>query len=80
MEMGVSQSIFNQKNTTGSTGIGYLSTTTWAIFWNNFQISLDVETIFTLLGFQVSSLVFLSISPATTGYISVTNTWLNNTP
>ena len=53
MEIGVSQSIFTQKNTSGSTGPGYSSTTTWDILGNHFQIFLDVETIFTLLGFQV---------------------------
>ena len=38
---------------TGSTGPGYLSTTIWYIVWSNFQIFLDVETIFNLFGFQV---------------------------
>ena len=32
------------------------------------------------LGFRFSSFIFLSIFPATTGYISVTNTWVKNTP
>ena len=53
MEIGVSQSIVTQKNMTGSTGPGYLSTTMWCIVWSNFQIFLDVETIFNLFGFQV---------------------------
>ena len=53
MEIGVSQSISTHKNNTVSTGPGYSSTRTWDIFLNHFQIFLDVETIFTLLGFQV---------------------------
>ena len=52
MEIGVSQSIFTQKNTTVSMGPGYLSITTWDIFWNSYQIFIDVKTIFTLLWFQ----------------------------
>ena len=75
MDIGVSQSTFTQKNTTGSTGPGHSSTKTWDIFRDNFQIFLDVETIDTLLGFQVILFCFyLFIFPANTGYISVTNT------
>ena len=63
MEIGVSQSIITQKNTTGSTIPGYSSTKTWDIFWNNFQIFLDVETSFTLLGFQVVLFLYFSHFP-----------------
>ena len=70
MEIGVSQPTFTQKNTTSSTGPVHSSTRTWDIVWNNFQIFLDVETIFTLFGFQVIlfcifypfSLILLAIS------------------
>ena len=58
MEIGVSQSISTHKNTTGSKRPGYSSTTTRDIIWNNFHIFLDVETIFTLLGFQLFLFVF----------------------
>ena len=53
MEIGVFQSIFTQKNTTDSTGLGYSSTATWDKFWIKFKIFLDVEIIFSLLGLQV---------------------------
>ena len=45
-----------------------------------FKIFLYVETIYTLLGFQVSYFGFSSISPATTGHISVTNTRVYSSP
>ena len=80
MEIGVSQSIFIHKYTTDSMEPGY-SYTTWDIFLNIFQIFLDVETIFTPLGFQVFLFCFFSsILPDTTGYISLANNWVNNTP
>ena len=60
MEIGVFQSIFTQKNTTDSTGLGYSSTATWDKFWIKFKIFLDVEIIFFFsLGFRFSFLIFL---------------------
>ena len=53
MEIGLSQSIITQDNTTGFMGPGYSSSTRWDNCWDNHKIILDVGTIFNLLGFQV---------------------------
>ena len=78
MESGVSKSMFTLKNTRGFMRPRYSPAIKWGIIWNYFHIFLDVETVFTLLGFQVLLLCIFIHLPDTTVYISVDNTWMKN--
>ena len=81
MEIGVSQSIFTQKNTTGSMGPGYSSTKKWYIFLGWFSdISRCGDTFHSPLVSGFPLLYFIPILPATIVYKPVTKTWVNNTP
>ena len=80
MEIGVSQSIFTQKSTTGATRTVYSSTRICDIFEIFSDISWCGENFDSPWGFGFSILYLFCTVLVTTFYISIINTCVKNTP